>query len=244
MAYHKIKPLPYIPFLLLLLPALVNGGEVVQTTYSDAFYYGPFVGSLLYIAFDPVSIALYALSIFIVIKLLHYARTFKRPWKIASYVAFAIALPLATAIMVGMLMFLPMRYNMGDDYCQSPLIADLQRCEGINRTILQGRLSIVARYGQAVPDITRIISSYPAYSLHQLPCEELVGNMGEQCFIGEDHRDTGDTDYFAAYIKGDHILILETENIPLIASAQNKSELSWSVRGQLDLNRFHEDMAK
>lgn len=242
MAYHKIKPLPYIPFYLLLLPALIVGGHIVQTTYSDNFYYGPFVGSFLYVALDPVSIAIYALMAFIITKLLHYARTFRKPLKITAYVILAIVLPVATLVMIGMTIFLPTRYDMSDEYCQSPLIKELKRCEGVNKSIMQGRLSIIARYGQAVPDIARIISSYPSYDLHQLPCEELVGNMGQQCFIGQDLRDTSDIDYFAAYITGDRILILETENISLLVSDQEVEQFHYRVRDHMDISRFQKDM--
>ena len=239
MAYRKITFLPYVPFYVLMLPALIMGGHVVQATYSTSFYYGPFVGNLFYIAFDPVSIALYALAGFIVTKLLHYARTFKKPWKIASYVGLTVMLGLAAAYCFLALMVLPLHYHISDDYCESPLISNLQRCEGLTKTFLQDRMSGVARYGDAIPNVQTALDKYPAYNLYQLPCDELQGDMGQTCFIGQDQREKGDTDYMALYIKGSKILVLETENIPpLKEGADKRGPFSEFV----DLSRFHKDM--
>ena len=243
MAYSKIKPLPYIPFYILLLPSLIMGGHVVQSTYSTNFYYGPFAGNFLSIAFDPVSIALYALAAFVVTKLLHYARTFrKKSWKIISYIVLTLMLIMSAFFMLMALMFMPMRYHVSNEYCRSPLIADLQRCEGLTKTFMQDRNSAVARYGNAVPDVQNSLTSYPDYNLYQLPCAELqYGDLGEACYMGQDQRETGDVDFMALYIKGQKILILETENItPLISPTAETSRLTEFV----DLERFRDDMAE
>lgn len=192
------------------VPAVFLAALIIAYTLPDGVYYSV----LRYLPFI-LLVGIYGFGLKYCVRFIN-ARSHKAVRVISRIVlgllVVGVALPLAGGAMFG-----PRKFNTSDGYCEDKLIAKLERCEGTDRGILQGRISAVARFGEAVPNLNEVIQTYPDFSLFQINCPELSGGFGERCYTGQFLRETGDTNFLGVYITKTKVLVVETENIPLAA---------------------------
>ena len=111
-----------------------------------------------------------------------------------------------------------LRWTLGHPHCDSSYLERVERCEGRNFSIMQGRLHAIAIYGQSVKDVESKILGDSKYSMQQIGCSDLVGGFGQRCYSGVYQAKTGDTYYLNIYLQESKALILEAVNVPILVS--------------------------
>lgn len=151
-------------------------------------------------------------------------------------VIFAVSLMGLAAIVMG----IPSRFNLGHPYCQSPFIETVTRCEGQDFGFMQARSSGVAMYGDLKRAGLAQEISKSEYQLKEISCDKLVGGFGEKCYTGSFLRQTGDTNFLNIYIHGEKILVILTENAPILVDEVSLEKLQKFFK----IERFKEEMSQ
>jgi hypothetical protein len=239
---RKFFTLPLVVFLVLCLPGIFLASLGLKSFLPlDVFY--SLSGTFIFCLMAFIFFAIAALILFGFLKLIG---KFTKPWRVAAFIFLVLIVVSANFMVLMTFIFTPFhRFSVGEGYCDDPLIAEVQRCEGLDRGILQDRVSAIARYGTAVKDIENVITTYPNFSLKETDCKTLSGQFGQKCFEGSFLRETSDTNFLGVYIAGEKVLVIETENIPLTSTQSGPVFLPEHrpvLSDFVDVTRFADDM--
>ncbi len=246
MNIRKHITLPFVLFLTLSLPAIVSISWLIETMFSMEAYYSQL---LLAFRWNPIGITfipVFFMCGVILCGMTRFIRLRERKFlRIFLYILLACVIISVSALSAMVAVFSSRHFSIGDSYCNSTIISELERCEGFDRGMLQDRISAIARFGTAVSNIEEMVMTYPKFSMKETDCKNLPGQFGQKCYEGEFLRPTNDTNFLGVYISGEKVLVIETENIVLTSSQKESIFLPESrpvLSDFVDVNRFADDM--
>lgn len=229
-------------FVVLLIPFWYMCSLFLVIFLPDVLFYNPltfYAGPYLFTPTFPVLLA-FSLPLLTV-----YSYGVRKLYPVLRYLLGAILLYIVFAVscmgLVAIMMGVPSRFNLGHPYCKSPFIETVTRCEGQNFGFMQARLSGVVMYGGLKKERFTQELTGSEYQLKEVPCDKLVGGLGQECYTGSFFRhQTGDTNFLNLYINGENILVVLTENVPIGDDSVSPRKL----QEFFDIERFREDMSQ
>lgn len=221
---------------LLTLPGMFLLARMLAFLLPDALYY-PISFYSGFLEFTPLLLLVPICGWAIAHHLSDWIGTRKKYLRVALRCVLVAAVVGITFVGGGVVLWMPGRFDVGHPYCHSDLLQQVERCEGIDRGFLQGRISAVAMLGTPVSDLEKVIETYPDYQFYETSCADLVGGFGTRCYAGQYLRSTGDTNFANIYNGTGKTLIVISENIPL---GKTDDHLEY-LKDFVNLDRFKSD---
>ena len=208
---------------LLALPGMLLLARLLSFALPDAIYY-PVSGYRDFLELTPLLVILPLFGWPLCHGIASWISGLPKAWRVSLRLVLCVVIVAVTLVGGVVAFWAPGRFNVGHPYCQTPLLQQVERCEGVDRGFLQDRISAVAMSGPVVGNISDVVATFPEYNLFQVECADLAGGFGERCYAGSHLRSTGDTNFLNLYLSGSRGLVLITENIPPVKRSADAAE--------------------